>query len=103
MKFAILNVKWVQIPWEWACTALSGESLKDVGAAVCRGHQSVIPLCSPAAQGLKKLKKIILRKGLWRPGGNAGVSKVWNFAEELCSSCSEYRALAVCSMSPGHG
>lgn len=53
---------------------------KDAGTAVCRGHQSLIPLCSPAAQGLKKLKENTLRKGLWRPGGSAGVSKVWDFA-----------------------
>lgn len=41
---------------------------EDAGAAVCRGPQSVIPHCSPEAQGLKKLKKTIVSKGLWRPG-----------------------------------
>lgn len=50
-----------------------------------------------------KLKKSILRKGLRRPGGSAGVSKVWDFAGELCNSCSECRALAVCSLSPQTG
>lgn len=42
---------------------------EDAGAAVCKGPQSVIPHCSPGAQGLKKLKKTIVSKGLWRPGG----------------------------------
>lgn len=76
---------------------------KDARAAVCRGLQSVIPRCSPATQGPKKFKKNILRKGLWRPGGNTGVSKVQDFAGELCSSCSECWTLAVCSMSPQTG